>query len=132
MIYKLQLYVFQRLSQRKTLVANKLTQWSKDLLKKLTVPQLVKEFPAVNGTREFIAAFTRARDRSLSRVRSIQSTPLSQYFKIHFNITFPPMTRSYKCSLSLGFPHKTSNAALLSPVRATCTTHLSLIEISCE
>jgi hypothetical protein len=35
-------------------------------LEKLTVPQLVKKFPAFYGTRRFITAFTRACDLSLS------------------------------------------------------------------
>jgi len=36
------------------------------LLEKLTVPQLIKKFPAFYGTRKFIAAFTSARHMSLS------------------------------------------------------------------
>jgi len=34
-----------------------LTPWSSVLSEHLTVPQLVKKFPAVYGTRRFIAAF---------------------------------------------------------------------------
>jgi hypothetical protein len=37
-----------------------LAPWSRVLLEKLTVPQLVKKFPAYYGTRRFITAFTRA------------------------------------------------------------------------
>jgi hypothetical protein len=40
--------------------------WSRGLLEKLTVSQLVKKFPAFYGTRGFITAFTRARHLSLS------------------------------------------------------------------
>ena len=43
------------------------------LLKKLTVPQLVKKFPAFSGTRRFITALTSARHLSLSWASSIQS-----------------------------------------------------------
>jgi hypothetical protein len=43
-----------------------LTPWSRGLLEKLTVSQLVKKFPAFYGTRRFITAFTRARHLSLS------------------------------------------------------------------
>jgi hypothetical protein len=43
-----------------------LTAWSRGLLEKLTVSQLVKKFPAFYGTRRFITAFTRARHLSLS------------------------------------------------------------------
>jgi len=35
-----------------------LTPWSRVLPEQLTFPQLVKKFPAVYGTRRFIAAFT--------------------------------------------------------------------------
>jgi hypothetical protein len=40
--------------------------WSRGLLEKLTVYQLVMKFPAFYGTRRFITAFTRARHLSLS------------------------------------------------------------------
>jgi hypothetical protein len=36
------------------------------VLEKLTVPQLVKKFPAFYGTRRFITAFTSARNPSVS------------------------------------------------------------------
>jgi len=43
-----------------------LTPWSRVLLEKLTGLQLVKKFPAFNGTRWFITALTSARHLSLS------------------------------------------------------------------
>jgi hypothetical protein len=43
-----------------------LTPWSRVLLEKLTVLQLVKKFPAFYGTRRFITALTSARQLSLS------------------------------------------------------------------
>ena len=43
-----------------------LTPWSRVLLGKLTVSQLVKKFPAFYGTRKFITAFKNARHLSLS------------------------------------------------------------------
>jgi hypothetical protein len=51
-----------------------LTPWSRVLLKKLTVLQLVKKFPAFYGTRRFLTAFTSARHLSLSWASSIQSS----------------------------------------------------------
>ena len=42
------------------------TAWGTALLKKLTVPQLVKKYPAFYGTWRFITAFTTARHLSLS------------------------------------------------------------------
>src|SRR5215470_9658254 len=50
-----------------------ITPWSRDLLEKVTVSQLVKKFPPFYGTRRFITAFTRARHLSLSSASSIQS-----------------------------------------------------------
>jgi len=38
-----------------------LTPWSRDLLERLTGFHPVKKFPAFNGTRKFITAFTSAR-----------------------------------------------------------------------
>jgi hypothetical protein len=52
-----------------------LTPWSRGLLEKLTVSQLVKKFPAFCGTWRFITAYTRARHLSLSWASSIQSVP---------------------------------------------------------
>ena len=45
-------------------------------LEKLMVSQLVKDSPAFNSTRRFITAFTRARQLSVFRARSIQRTSL--------------------------------------------------------
>jgi len=43
----------------------KLTPWSRVLPEKLTVPQLVKNFPTFYGNQRFISAFTRGRHLSL-------------------------------------------------------------------
>jgi hypothetical protein len=51
------------------------TPCSTVLLEKLTGLQLVKKCPAFYGTRRFIAAFTSARQLSLSWASSIQSVP---------------------------------------------------------
>ena len=52
-----------------------LSPWSKVLLEKLTVSQLVKKLPAFYGTRRSITALTSANHLSLSSARSIQSMP---------------------------------------------------------
>jgi len=49
-----------------------LTPWSRVLPEQLKFPQLVKKFPAVYGTRKFIAAFTS--DHQLSLIPSHSST----------------------------------------------------------
>jgi hypothetical protein len=54
---------------------HELTAWSRVLLEKLTVAQLVKKFSALYGTRCFITVFTTARHCPLSWARWIQSTP---------------------------------------------------------
>jgi hypothetical protein len=51
-----------------------LTPWSR-VLEKLTVCQLVKNFPAIYGTQRFITAFTSFRHQSLSWASSIQFVP---------------------------------------------------------
>jgi hypothetical protein len=43
-----------------------ITAWSRGLIEKLTVPQLVRKFPAFYGTQEVITAFIRAHHLSLS------------------------------------------------------------------
>jgi len=54
---------------------NRLTPWSRVLLEKLIIPQLVKKFPAFYVTRRFIILFPRAHHLSLFWVRCIHSTP---------------------------------------------------------
>jgi hypothetical protein len=54
---------------------NWLTPWSRILLQKLIVTQLVKKFPALYGTRRYITVFTRALHWFLSCVGWIRSTP---------------------------------------------------------
>ena len=72
------------------LLAYSLTPRSRVLLKKLTGPQLVKEFPEFYVTRRFITAFTSARHLSLSWTRSIQSMPpRPTSLNIHLNIILP-------------------------------------------
>jgi hypothetical protein len=61
------------------------TPWSRGLLEKLTVSQLVKNFPAFYGTRRFITAFTRARHMPLSWAsrswgRTKESVPVRGFF----------------------------------------------------
>jgi hypothetical protein len=75
------------------------TPWSRDLLKKLTVTQLVRKLPAFYGNRRFIIVFTRSCHWFLSWTTWIHSTPsylislrsilmLSSHLRPHFTCTF--------------------------------------------
>ena len=92
--------------------------------------QLVKKFPAFYGTRRFITAFMRARHLSLNWANSTQSIPphptswrsiliLSSHLRLGLPSGLYPS----------GFPIKTLHTPLLSPIRATCTAHLILIDL---
>jgi hypothetical protein len=56
-------------------LTNQLTPWSRVLLQKPPVAQLLKKLSTLYGTRKFITVFTRVRQWSLSWARWIQSIP---------------------------------------------------------
>ena len=105
------------------------TPCSRVLLEKLTGSQLIKEFPAFYGTRRFITAATSARHLSLSCASSIKSMPPHPTSRrsililtSHLRLGLP------SCLFPSGFPTKTLYTPLLSPIRATCLTHLILLD----
>ena len=54
--------------------------------------------------------------------------PTSHLLEIHPNIIHPSMPRSSQWSLSLQFPHQDPIHHLSSPLHATCSTHLILLD----
>ena len=91
-----------------------LTLWNRVLPQKPTGSQLVKKFPAVQGTQRFITAFTRTRHLSLSS--PYPPIPLPED---HLNIILPSTPGSPQWSLYLRFPHQ--NPVYVSPL-SICAT----------
>jgi hypothetical protein len=81
--------------------------WSWTLLEEPPILQLLKNFPALYGTRRFITMFTRAPHWSLSWATSIQYITIPSYtLKIHFDIVHPSLTWSPQWSLSFWLSHQ--------------------------
>jgi len=107
-----------------------LTPWCTVLLEKLTGLQLVKKFPAFHRTRRFITTLTSVRHLSLSWASPIQSIyphPTScrsiLILSTHLRLGLPSGLFPSR------FPTKTLYTPLYSPIRATCTAHLILLDV---
>ena len=105
-----------------------LTPWCRVLLEKLIGLQLVKKFPAFNGTRRFITALTSVRHLSLSWASPIQSIYPHPTSWISILILSTHLRLGLSSGLLSGFPTKTLYTPLYTPIRATCPAHLILLD----
>jgi hypothetical protein len=106
-----------------------ITPWSRVLLEKLTVLQLVKKFPAFYGTRRFLTAITSIRHLSLSWASPIQSShprPTSWrsilILSSHIRLGLPSGL------FTSGFPTKPLFTPHPYPTLATCPSHLIILD----
>ena len=119
----------QNVSQKDSIIIIFFTPWSRVLWQKVTGFQQVKKFPIFYGIPSFITAFTSASHLSLCRARS------SQY--IHHNPLPKDPSEHYphlrlvllSCLFPKGFPTRILYTSLLSPMRATCPTHLNFLDL---
>jgi len=101
--------------------------WSRGLLEKLIVPQLVKQFPTSYGTRRFIIAFTRSRHLSLFWAIPPQSLPLHStswgsilILSSHLRLGLPSGL------VPSDFSTKSLHAPPSPPIHATCVASFIL------
>jgi hypothetical protein len=109
-------------AERKT----NITSWSRFLLEKLTVFQLVKKFPAFDTWR-IIFVFKTDRYLYLSWTRSIQFRSSPCFLKIHFNTSLPSAPKFKVVYFFQISPPSKPNIELFFP-RACYVLHLSLFD----
>jgi len=102
------------------------TPWSRILLQRLIIIQLVQEFPAFYVTQRFITVFTATRPYPEPDESSPQLSP-TLFSKIHSKIISSHLLIGLPSShFRPGLPIKILYAFIISPMRATCHAHLNL------
>ena len=103
-----------------------LTQWSRAILQKLIVSQLVTNFPKFYWPECSLPHSQYSATCPL--IRSIQSTSSSPYFINIITIILAYIPSSYKWSISFTFPRPKPCVHFSSPIRTTRSAHLILFD----
>ena len=109
------------------------TPHSRILPKKLTEPQLINKLTCIlfNPTVHHRLHQRLSPVSLLSQIDPVHASP--SHLNILFSSILPSTPGSSKWCLSFRFPHQnTVYASLLAPIRATCPTHLSVLDLLTE
>jgi hypothetical protein len=108
-----------------------LNPYSRVLLEKLTISQLVKKFPAFYGTLEPEGSLPHSQvPATCPYPEPAQSSPYPHILNIHLNIILPSMPGSPQWSLSFRFPHQNPAHTSLLPPYVLHAPPISLFSIS--
>jgi len=105
-----------------------LTPWRRVHIEKLTGSQLVKKFLALYRTEKFVGHSQVPATWSYPEPDQSSPCPPSHYLKIHLNIILPSTPGISKGSFPLRFPHQNLICTSPLPIRATCPSHLILLD----
>jgi hypothetical protein len=107
-----------------------LTPWSRVLLQKPPVAQLLKNFLTFYGTRRFITVFTRLRHWSLSWARWIQSIPHHPISLRYISILPSHLRPGLPSGLfPSGFPTQNTKCIILRPMHATYLVYYIFLDL---